>query len=191
MSWRDLRDVIDAVGADGDIEPGARLVAESFLAAIDARIAPVHPSKVEQAAFFAATSGLLNGVAAEVGRRISGHGPAKQIHGEAYVGWRIPLPDPNNKPLFLRLYLSPAGTRLNLPGAPDALIAAPERDPNGALEKPAADRVEAAGFLKTRDLAGYWLHRRVWPVDELDANHAATEIVQALETSVLRREGAG
>lgn len=191
VSWRDLRDVIDAVGPDGDIEPGARLVAESFLAAIDARIAPVHPSKVEQAAFFAATSGLLNGVAAEVGRRISGHGPAKQIHGEAYVGWRIPLPDPNNEPLFLRLYLSPAGTRLNLPGAPDALIAAPERDPNGALEKPAADRVEAAGFLKTRDLAGYWLHRRVWPVDELDANHAATEIVQALETSVLRREGAG
>ena len=82
----------------------------------------------------------------------------------------MPLPDAAGAPLFLRLYLSPAATRLNLPGAYDALIAVPERDSDGTLEAAASLAARAAGFERTRDLDGYWLHRRVWRVDELVAD---------------------
>lgn len=190
VSWRELRDAIASILEAGGIAAGARSVAESFVVAIDERIAPVPPTKEKQDAFFAAHQKLLNAVASNIAHEIPGIGTRKKIRGEAYFGWRMPLPDPNSAPLFLRLYLSPAGTRLNLPGAPDALIAAPERDPDGTLEKRASDAAQAAGFLKTKDLDKYWLHRRVWPVEGLDAEQAAAEIADALKRSVLAGDSA-
>ena len=190
VSWRELRDAIDATLKSGEADPSARTVAESFVAAIDERIAPAPLTNAAQQAFFAEHSPLLNAVASGIANVIKGTGPRRKIRGEAYFGWRIPLPDPTGQPLFLRLYLSPAGTRLNLPGAPDALIAAPERDADGTLEKPASDAAQAAGFLKTKDFDKYWLHRRVWPLEALVAEAAAHEIVDGLAKTGLLPEGA-
>ena len=190
VSWRELRDALDARLAAKDIEPEVRLVAESFVAAIDDRIAPVPPSKEEQTAFFASHEASLDEVADKIGRLLKASGRAQSIRGEAYFGWRVPLVDTAGQPVFVRLYLSPAGTRLNLPGAPDALIAAPERDSDGTLEPAASDAAQAAGFLKTKDLDRYWLHRRLWPVEGLVADDVAREIADALtKTGLLVGEG--
>lgn len=180
VSWRELRHALYTRLATQDIEPEVRLVAESFVAAIDARIAPVPPSQEEQTAFFASHESSLDEVADKVGRLLGASGPVKRIRGEAYVGWRVPLLATAGQPLFVRLYLSLAGTGLNLPGAPDALIAAPERDSDGTLEPAASDAAQAAGFLKTKDLDRYWLHRRLWPVEGLVADDVAREIADAL-----------
>ena len=113
----------------------ARLVAESLIDAIDSRISPTTLSNADEASFFAQHEGTLNAVVLEVDRLLSATGPARKIRGKAYFGWRLPLPSRAGQPLLARRYLSPAGTRLNLPGAPDALIAAPERDATGRLSR--------------------------------------------------------
>jgi hypothetical protein len=184
VSWRELRDALDVQLSADAVEPEVRLVALSFVAAIDERIAPIPPGKDELAAFFAAHGSMLEQVAAQT-QRLLGAGPAKKIRGEAYLGCRIALPDPSGQPLFARLYLSPAGSRLNLPGSPDALIAAPERDPNGTLEPAASVAAEAAGFLRTKDFDGFWLHRHVWPLEEAVAEDVAREIADRLTATGL------
>ena len=133
VAWRELRDELCSLLTAGVVEPECRLVAESFVTAIDERIAPAPPDKGAQQAFFATHEPLLDGVKDEIARLVRGAGAPKQISGEAYLGWRIPLPDATDAPLLLRRYLSPQNTRLNLPGHPDALIAALERDTNGTL----------------------------------------------------------
>jgi hypothetical protein len=117
--------------------------------------------------------------------------PPKKIRGKAYFGWRLTLPSRDAQPLFARLYLSPAGTRLNLPGAPDALIAAPERDANGSLEPRASLAAVASGFARTKDLDGFWLHRRIWPLDGVDARDAAGQIAEGFTRTGLVADAAG
>jgi hypothetical protein len=184
-SWRELRDVIEAELRTHSVEPEVRLVAESLVAAIDERIAPIPPSKEEQAAFFAGHQSTLNRVASEIGHRLEAAGPARKIRGEQYFGWRIRLLDTAGQLLFVRLYLSPAGTRLNLPGAPDALIAALERDTNGTLEPSASVAAEASGFRRTKDFDGYWLHRCIWPVEGLVSDAVSRQIADAVRTTGL------
>jgi hypothetical protein len=84
------------------------------------------------------------------------------------------------EPLFMRLYLSSAGSRLNLAGAPDVLIAAPERDANGTLHPDESVDVQGAGFHRTRDLGGYWLHRRLWPLEAIEPDDVARDIADRM-----------
>lgn len=187
VSWRQLADELDQLIASGDVESPCRLVAESFVAAINERISPIVPSTDEQSAFFASHEPLLNAVKDEIARRIPGTGAAKAIRGEAYFGWRIPLPSARmDAPLYLRMYLSPRGTRLNFHGKPDALIVAPERDANGHLEPHERDPVKIAGFTLTKDIAGFTPpYRRLLPLEGLDAGAAAQMIVSSLAKTEL------
>ena len=191
VAWRELRDAIQTrLDADG-VEADVRLVAESFVAAIDNRISPIAPSPTEEAVFFAEHQPTLNAVAAELGELLGAREAAKKIRGRAYLGWRIALPSCDGQPLFARLYLSPAGTRLNLPGAPHALIAAPERDPNGTLEPAASVAAEASGFARTKDLDGYWLHRRIWPLEGLIAPDVARQMADGFRSTGLLADAPG
>jgi hypothetical protein len=190
VAWRQLRDGLGGVLAAEEVEPGCRLIAESFVLAIDERIAPAPSTGDEQHHFFAQHEPLLDLVRDEIARLVHGTGAPKRIRGDAYFGWRIPLPGAVEAPLYLRLYLSPRSTRLNLPGYPDALIAAPERDADGTLQPGESAAVQAAGFPRTKDLDRYWLHRHPWPLVGLDARAAASEIVTMLAQTELLQAGA-
>lgn len=190
VTWRDLRNALDSLHTAGAIEPECRLVAESFVTAIDERISPAPLTRDAQQEFFHLHAPLLDGVKGEIARLVRGTGAPKRIDGKAYFGWRVPLPGATDAPLFLRLYLSPQGTRLNLPGHPDALIAAPERDTNGTLDPAETGSVQAAGFSRTRDLDKYWLYRRAWPLAGLEAEVVALEIVTMLAKTGLLLDGA-
>lgn len=163
VTWRELRDELQMLLQNGSVEPECHLVAESFVRAIDERLAPAPPSEDALQKVFAAYGRVLDAVKNEINQRIQGVGAAKAIAAKAVLGWRIPLPSANGMPLFLRIYISPANTRMNAPGQPDALIAAPERDTNGALQPSDAGMVEAAGFAKTKVIDGYTLYAHSWP----------------------------
>lgn len=80
----------------------------------------------------------------------------------------------------VRLYLAAAGSRLAIPGTPDALVVGPERDFGGTLEADAWPRSQAAGFIRLKDIAGFAWRRRVWPIDEeTDPDQLAEEIALA------------
>jgi hypothetical protein len=190
VAWRELRDALHHLLASGAVEPECRLVAASFVTAIDERIAPAPLTEDAQHEFFATHEALLDGVKDAIARLVRGTGAPKRIRGKAYLGWRIPLPGATAAPLFLRLYLSPQSTRLNLPGQPDALIAAPERDADGTLEPGESAAVKAAGFPRTKDLDGYWLHRHPWELTGLDTESVAGEIVAMLAKTGLLVDGA-
>ncbi len=190
VSWRCLGEELGTLLTNGHVEEECRLVAESFVAAINERISPAPPSADKQHEFFELHAPLLDGVKDEIARLIRGTGGAKAIRGNAYFGWRIPLPSATDAPLFLRMYLSPRDTRLNLPGKPDSLIVAPERGPNGELESNEREQVKAAGFPRTKDIARFPLHRRLWSLDGLDATATAAEIVALLAKTGLLLEGA-
>ncbi|CAB4895674.1 unannotated protein [freshwater metagenome] len=183
VSWSELRDVIDSL--HDAVEPDIALVASAFVDVIDNRIAPKAIPPADHAAFFALHKSALDRVATSLGYQFGAGGPVKQIAGAAYFGRRIRIDDAGGQPLYLRCYLTPAGTRLNLPGAPDSLVVAPERDPNGTLEDAAAAAFAAAGFTRTKDIAGYWLHRRLWPLDRLDPQRAAEEAAEGLRAGGL------
>jgi len=189
VSWRCLSEELSTLIANGEIEDECRLVAASFAAAIDERIAPAPPSADKQREFLEQYEPTLDGVKEEIERLIRGTGAAKTIRGKEYFGWRVPLPSATDAPLFLRLYLSQHGTRLNLPGEPDSLVVAPERDPNGNLEPDEHERVKAAGFPRAKDMAGFGLHRRLWALDRLDVGTTAAEITAMLEKTGLLLEG--
>jgi hypothetical protein len=185
VSWRELRDALAQQLRYRSIEPAIRLIAESLVDAVDGRIAPVPLSDAELHAFWRSHESLLDAVTKDVVSRLPTAGEAKAISGMAYFGQRVPLASANGEPLFLRIYISPAGTGPNLPGGPDAFIAAPERDANGTLEESVSPAVEAAGFLKTKDLDGYWLHRHVWALQRLDRAAVVGELVDSLKRTAL------
>lgn len=182
VSWRELREGLAGLLAAGTGEPEVRLVLGSFVDAIDSRISPLPRSEGEDAEFLNANSRLLDRVTDTVeqalGDVVTGR---RSASGHAYISTRIATRDAAGIPLFLRLYLAAAGSRLNLHGAPDALIVGIERDPNGVLEPEAAVAVTAAGFENSKDLDNYRLHRRVYPLDEIiDPAETAADIVERL-----------
>ncbi len=86
----------------------------------------------------------------------------------------------------VRLYLAAAGSRLAIPGTPDALVVGPERDFGGTLEADAWPRSQAAGFIRLKDIAGFAWRRRVWPIDEeTDPDQLAEEIALAMATGLI------
>lgn len=190
VAWSEVRDAVNGIVTEGVVEEDCRLVAASFVTAIDERIAPAPPTEDAQHEFFHEHEPLLDGVMDEIARIVSGTGAPKRIRGKAYFGWRIFLPGATDAPLFLRLYLSPQGTRLNLPGHPDALVAAPERDPDGRLEPAESGKVQAAGFPRTKDIDKYWLHRHLWSLAGLDAGTVANQLGTMLSMTGLLAEGA-
>lgn len=190
VTWRELRDTLDHLRTHDLIDPACELVAESFIAAIEDRIAPEPPADDLQQPFFRTHQPVLDKVKDAITERVSGTGAPKQIRGTWYFGWRIPLPSANDAPLFLRLYLAAQNTRLNLPRAPDSLIAAPERDADGTIDKPDRGAVEAAGFPVTKSITGDTLHRHLWPLASLDPQTVANQIVAMLRKTGLLFEEA-
>lgn len=185
VSWRELRDRLSELLATAEIEEGTSLIAASLVEAIDTRIAPKPPTKTQIDAFLTKHEPFLDETTLALTRLLGTSLPPKRISGRAYVGRRQALTDTHGETLLVRLYLAAAGSRLSLPGAPDALIVAPERDADGTLEAEASPKVQAAGFLRTKDLDGYVLHRRVWPIHELRSDDAANEIAAALRRTGL------
>lgn len=189
VSWRELRNTLHQLHANGLLSADVELVTSAFIDAIDERIAPPEWTDEQLAAFFAEHRGVLDHVKGQIASRWGSEVAAKAVRGRAYHGWRIPLADIGGGTMFLRLYLAPAGTRLNLPGAPAALIAAPERDANGNLEDFEAIAINDAGFVRSRDHDGYWLHRRLWPLNAIDADRVTSELSDALTAADLVPRG--
>lgn len=190
ITWRTLRDELQGLADHGTIEPAVALVAESFVSAIDTRIAPSTPTADEQNEFSLHYGPLLDAVKDGLVAAVRGAGTPKTIRGDAYFGWRIPLPGRTDDPLYLRLYLSAKNSRLNLAGNPDSLIAAPERDANGTLQPDEREAVAAAGFARTKDIAGYTLYRSTWPLADLESEQALGSILDQLATTGLLADAA-
>lgn len=187
VTWRELREELGAMLEAGTVEPEVRLVLASFVDAIDARISPLPRSEDEDAEFLGANVDLLDRVTDTVEEAFGSAVTARRSgRGRAYISTRIATRDAEGIPLFLRLYLAAAGSRLSLHGAPDALIVGIERDPNGVLEPEAAVAVTAVGFENTKDLDSYRLHRRVYPLEEItDPAEVAADIVTRCRESGL------
>lgn len=167
VSWREVRDVLARLLADDALSPDVRLVAESFRLAIDTRIAPPKPSPEALEAFFARWRPLLTETRKAV-VRIQGAQGAKPVRGAEYEGFRVGLGLVAGEQVHVRAYLADAGTRLNLPGAPAALVVAPEHNTDGELIASQAVAAAAVGFDPTKDLEGFRMHRRLFPLEDAD-----------------------
>jgi hypothetical protein len=115
VTWRELRDELQMLLQAGKVEPECRLVAESFVRAIDERLAPIPASDAELQEVFAAYGAALDALKDQICQHIQGASAAKAITAKALIRWRIPIPSSNEMPLFLRIYLAPANSRLNVP----------------------------------------------------------------------------
>jgi len=191
VSWRELHATLAHVLSTDGVEPDVRLVGYSFVEAIDERIAPKPPTAGELAAFHKRFNALLIDTSTHVATTLGG-GTPKLTTGAGYVGRRIVLIDSGGRTLFLRLHLAAKGSRLAIPGTPDALVVGPERDANGTLEPEAWPGVEQAGFSPLKDNDGYMWRRRVWPIDDdSSSGELAEEIARAIRsTGLVRLDGA-
>jgi hypothetical protein len=104
--------------------------------------------------------------------------------GSDYTGMRPRLKDAMGQALFVRVYATPAGGRLNVPGWGDTVIAALEHNSDGTLDDSTTDRATAAEFPRLRDIGGYWMHRAIWPA-ETDPPQIAAELVERLRATGL------
>jgi hypothetical protein len=98
--------------------------------------------------------------------------------GKWFRAERLRLTDVNGVPLDLRVYVTPAGGDVNLPGWPGALVVGVERDTDGTLAATDSPAVTAAGVSPQKDLGGYRLHRQLWPVEQLDGG--VDEVVETV-----------
>lgn len=180
VSWRELRDEIDQMLVDDALEPPVAQVAASLVEAIDTRIAPRALTEAELLAFYQQHHPVLDEIRTRICDALDRAGPARRIKGEAYDGWRVPVGRVDGEPMFLRLYIAPAYSRLNLKGAPDALIVGPERDSGGTLGPDERHRADAVGFPAVKDVSGGLMHRRLWKLRRIDPAAVTEDIVNAL-----------
>lgn len=188
VSWRELRDVIAGLLHADEVAADVALVAQSFVDAIDHRIAPKPPTADELRSFLRDHESLLDTTSRLVAEGLATSHAVRKISGTGFAGRRIQLQDQAGESLAIRLYLAAAGSRLAIPGASDALVVGPERGTDGFMEPEAHAALEAAGFPRLKDIEGWAWRRRVWPLDHLsDATQIADEIVPALLATRLIR----
>ncbi|MEJ7784250.1 MAG: hypothetical protein WKF96_05550 [Solirubrobacteraceae bacterium] len=173
VTWSKVRDLICNLLIESAFEPETGLVADSFLRAINARIAVDPPSPAALAAWKQEHAQLVTEIAFDLRNRVPGATLTK-ARGASFIGHRVHIPDVLGSELRLRVYGSPAGAATNLVGEPDSLIVGIERDAQGTLEAPASDIFAEAGFLNEKEIAGFPMHRRTWPMEDALAAPAAT-----------------
>jgi hypothetical protein len=183
-TWSKVRDLIRNLLIESAFGPETSLVAESFLRAINARIAVDPPTPDKLATWKLEHAAIVSEIATDLRDRVPGARLTK-AKGAEFIGHRVHLPDVLGSELRLRVYGSPASTKQNLIGEPDSVIVGIERDAGGTLEAPASDIFAEAGFLKERDVIGGVMHRRAWPMEDALADPAATasSIWQMLATT--------
>jgi hypothetical protein len=186
VTWSELRDRLRALDADGVLEDSVALVTQSLVEAITAQIAVTPPDPAKYDAWYERYAEKVALVASALAAAQPG-GSTKKISGREYRGLRVGLLDRRGRDLFFRVYASPAGSRLNMPGWPDALIVGVERDANGNLEEGAAVAVSEVGFPRLKDIDGWWVHRDMWPIERAaaDPEAIASDILQRIAATGL------
>jgi hypothetical protein len=91
--------------------------------------------------------------------RLGGTADTKTQFSTDYASRYVRFVDTTAQELRLRVYVTPAGGRLNLPGHPHALAVYPGPDADATLEKPMLPRLQAAGFVIQKDIWGVKLCR--------------------------------
>lgn len=66
--------------------------------------------------------------------------------------------------LWIRVYVTPAGGKLNMPGHPEALALYFGRDSGARLESEMVMRLQGAGFPRMKDIWGFKPCRRLYPL---------------------------
>jgi hypothetical protein len=186
VTWSQVRDRLSDLVANDALAPAVALVADSFLEAIAAQIAVDPPDPSTLKGWLAGHRDDVHAVANEVADLTAADG-IKSTSGREFVGRRVCYSDVLGKPLFARVYAAPAGSGLTLAGWPDAIIVGIERDADGTLDPELSHAFQAAGFLRVKDTAGFWLHRQYWPLD--DSRVTASAIAQALGSTGLIGRG--
>jgi len=173
VTWSQVRDRLRALLEAGELATDVALVAASFLEAIDAQIAVEAPDPSHLKAWLAQHRPVVDAIGDELTSLLPGASAASSSGGQ-FVARRVTIPEVLGRALVLRVYASPAGSGLTLPGWPDGVIVGVERDANGTLEAEAALRFAEVGFLRRRDIDGFWLHRELWPMEQARQDPAAT-----------------
>jgi hypothetical protein len=184
VSWIEVGERLAELICAGAVDASVRPVAKSFVRAIETRIAPqkVDPEEVQR--FLGLHRPLVDSIVSTVIDQL-GAVAAPGGSGSDYVGARAQLTDTAGEPLFLRVYATPAGGRLNVAGWSDAVIAVLERISDGTLDPPSREAATAAGFHKLRDLDGYYMHRAIWASDGATASQIAAELVERIRDTKL------
>jgi hypothetical protein len=167
VSWTQIADLLEDLLAAGQLEESVRVVAESFLSAVRTVIGGEKPDPALAKAWLDEHHALVGAVVVALQRRLGGT-RVPSTGGKWFRAERLRLTDVNGVPLDLRVYVTPAGGDVNLPGWPGALVVGVERDTDGTLAASDSPAVTAAGFPRQKDLGGYRLHRRLWSVEQLD-----------------------
>jgi hypothetical protein len=184
VSWSELGDALTELITGSSLEPNIELVAASFLRAIETRIAPQKADHEALQHYLTSQRPLVDSVVRAVINHL-GAVPAPGGSGSDYVGARARLTDTAGEPLFVRVYATPAGGRLNVAGWGSAVIAVLERNSDGTLDQPSRDAATAAGFHNLRDLDGYYMHRALWTADGADASQIAKDLVHRIKDTKL------
>lgn len=193
VSWSTMRDALAACAADTDA--GVRAVLDSFVDAIDVHIAVAPLDEIEVASWLRDHESLVALTATRLAELLAGTADAKTKFSTDYASRYVRFVDTTGQELRVRVYLAPAGGRLNLPGHPDALAVYLGRDTDGTLEKPMLPRLQSAGFVMQKDIWGFKLCRRHFeiPTDTSDhprlASTAAEQVADMLRAAKLTPSG--
>jgi hypothetical protein len=103
--------------------------------------------------------------------RLGGTADTKTQFSTDYASRYVRFVDTTAQELRLRVYVTPAGGRLNLPGHPHALAVYPGPDADATLEKPMLPRLQAAGFVIQKDIWGVKLCRRHFEISAATRDH--------------------
>jgi hypothetical protein len=169
VSWSALRAGLAACVPDADAE--VRAVLASFVDAIDVHIAVEPLDHIEVASWLRHHESLVALTATRLADRLAGIADAETKFSTDYASRYVRFVDTTAQELRVRVYVTPAGGRLNLPGHPDALAVYLGRDTDATLEKPMLPRLQAAGFVMQKDIWGFKLCRRHFEIPAATTDH--------------------
>jgi len=103
--------------------------------------------------------------------RLGGKADTKTQFSTDYASRYVRFVDTTAQELRLRVYVTPAGGRLNLPGHPDALAVYLGRDADATLAKSMLPRLQAAGSAIQKAISGFKLCRRHFEISAATRDH--------------------
>jgi hypothetical protein len=189
VSWSELRAALAACIPDVDSE--IRAVLASFLDAIDVHIAVAPLDHTAVASWLRDHQSLVALTATRLADQLAGTADAKTKFSTDYASRYVRFGDTTAQELRVRVYVTPAGGRLNLPGHPDALAVYLGRDSDATLEKSVLPRLQAAGFVMQKDIWGFKLCRRHFEIPAGTTDHprlastAADQVADMLHAAEL------
>lgn len=187
VAWSAVRDALSECSAT--VEPEVHSVLISFVEAIDVHIAVKRLDVAQVSLWLGAHEHLVADTAVALSELVDGRADGTTRLSTDYASRYVRFIDTTGQEMRVRVFITPSGGRLNLPGHPDTLAVYLGRDSDATIEKALLPRLRAAGFIAQKDVWGFSLCRRHYELsDDSDAADLTTTVAQQVAEMLKRAE---